>query len=120
MESTGDAVRPNEIPTGSFDIDVTNSGKTGTGTFSYFDSSTGTSFTATRINSVTFTGNSAHIVAQGRMESTSSMTQAGGRITATIDATDNGTPGTLDTFSITLSTGYTAGGNLLSGNITVE
>jgi hypothetical protein len=37
--------------------------------------------------------------------------------TYAVDVTDNGEPGTADRFSIQLSNGYTAAGNLIGGNI---
>lgn len=37
--------------------------------------------------------------------------------TYTVDVSDNGEPGRADTFMIMLSTGYTAGGTLVGGNI---
>jgi hypothetical protein len=36
------------------------------------------------------------------------------------ECTDNGTPGTFDTFSIQLSNGYSAGGTLTSGDIEIR
>jgi hypothetical protein len=39
------------------------------------------------------------------------------KLTFTVDVTDNG-PGNTDTFLIELSTGYSASGNLTSGDIT--
>lgn len=99
-------------------MDITQSGKGGTGTFTYSDSSAGVSFTANKITSLSFNGNSAQFTAQGPGGTTSG-TQAN-RVTATVSVTDNGPSGTSDTFSITLSTGYSDGGTLLSGNLTVD
>jgi hypothetical protein len=44
----------------------------------------------------------------------------GGNATFTVIAEDNSTDGSTDTFSITLSNGYSASGVLLSGNIVIE
>jgi hypothetical protein len=100
-------------------MDVTQSGKIAQGTFTYSDSSSGVSFTATKIVSLSLNGNSAQFVAQGPGGTTSGL-QAKHQVTAIVNVTDNGPTGTSDTFSISLSTGYSAAGTLDSGNITVE
>ncbi len=82
------------------------------GTFSYSDPTANLSFSSNKITSVTFTGNHAHFTGTAKLSKKS-------RLSFTVDATDNGTPGTLDTFSIQVSNGYTAGGNLTSGDISV-
>jgi hypothetical protein len=99
-------------------MDVTQSGKGGQGTFTYSDSSAGVSFTASKITSLSFNGHSAQFTAKGP-GGTTSRPQAK-QVTATVSVTDNGPSGTSDTFSITLSTDYSASDTLLSGNLTVE
>jgi hypothetical protein len=49
-------------------------------------------------------------------------TAKGGKrsLSFTVNVTDNGDPGTLDTFSIQISNGYSASGNLTSGNISIR
>jgi len=44
----------------------------------------------------------------------------GGNVTFTVTAVDSSPDGTSDTFSITLSNGYSASGTLTSGNITIQ
>jgi type II secretory pathway component HofQ len=102
----------------NFSVDITQSPKALNGTFTYSDSSAGVSFTATKITRLSFNGNSAQFTAQGRGGTTSG-TQAN-KVTATVNVTDNGPTGTSDTFSISLSTDYSDGGTLLSGNLTID
>jgi hypothetical protein len=100
-------------------MDITQTSKGALGTFTYSDPSAGVSFTAKKIVSLSFNGNSAQFVAQGSGGTTSGL-QANGQISATVSVTDNGPSGTSDTFSITVSTGYSDGGTLLSGNLTID
>jgi hypothetical protein len=44
----------------------------------------------------------------------------GGKVTFNAVLTDNSIDGSTDAFSITLSNGYSAGGTLIGGNITIE
>jgi hypothetical protein len=83
------------------------------GTVSYNDPASSIFFDSSKITGLSFNGNQAHLT--GIASHTKKKT-----VTFTIDATDNGTPGTLDTFSIQLSTGYSASGNLTSGDITIQ
>jgi hypothetical protein len=83
------------------------------GSFSYNDPTTPFSFTASKITGLTFNGN------QARFTGTAKLTKKS-QISFTVDVTDNGTPGTLDTFSIHVSNGYSAGGNLTSGDISIH
>jgi hypothetical protein len=53
-------------------------------------------------------GNQAHVASGGKMGKT--------KVTFTVDVTDNGEAGNDDAFSINLSNGYSAGGNLLRGD----
>ncbi len=102
------------------DITQTTAGK-GQGTFTYSDSSSSISFTATKITALSFNGNTANFTAKGTMNTTSSRTQAGSQIIATVSVIDNGPSGSTDHFSITISSAeYQASGTLISGNITVE
>jgi hypothetical protein len=50
------------------------------------------------------------------IEGTCEINGAGG-YTYQVDVSDNGEPGRNDTFSLTLSNGYSASGNLAGGNI---
>ncbi len=42
------------------------------------------------------------------------------RVMFSVNVTDNGQPGTLDTISISLSNGYSVSGNLISGDIRMQ
>ncbi len=67
-----------------------------------------------RFRSLTFNGNTATIGGTAQLEN------GGGNATFSVIATDNSTDGSSDTFSITLSNGYSASGVLFSGNIVIE
>jgi hypothetical protein len=99
---------PQAANEGDFNMKVAQVG----GNFTYSDSSAGISFTSTKITNATFSGNSAQFTAKG--------TSHGNQMTATVNVTDNGPSGTSDTFSVGFNTGYSRGGTLTSGNITVD
>jgi hypothetical protein len=82
------------------------------GTFSYRDPASNVSINSSSISSLTFNGRMAHF--------TGPKVSRSGAVSFTVDATDNGTPGTLDFFSIHLSTGYSASGNLTGGDISIH
>jgi len=85
-----------------------------TGSFSYSDPASNVSINSSSVSSLTFNGNQAHFTGPRT---------AGRRapaISFTVDVTDNGTPGTNDIFSIHLSNGYSASGNLDSGDIQIH
>ena len=44
----------------------------------------------------------------------------GTTVTFVVVVTDNGEPGSADTFSITLSNGFTASGTLVGGNVQIH
>ena len=76
------------------------------------DPASGISFRSTKVTTLTFNGNSAHIAGVGR--------NGKARVSFTVDAIDNGYPGTNDYFSIHLSSGYSAAGNVTSGDISIH
>ena len=82
------------------------------GGLGYDDPASGLSFLSTKVTTLTFNGNQAHLEGVGKVGRT--------KVGFAVDAIDNGTPGTLDFFSIRLSNGYSASGNLLSGGLTVH
>jgi hypothetical protein len=88
-------------------------GTTPTGSFSYNDPASGVSFQTSKISSLTFNNNHAHFTGTAKLTRTS-------QISFFVDVTDNGMPGTLDTFSIQLSNGYTAHGTLTSGDLQIH
>jgi hypothetical protein len=81
-------------------------------------------FSTTKISSVTITGNEGTFsgTAQVANAGTAAVRNANGKhqITFTVHVTDNGMPGTSDTFSITTSDEYSASGNLIDGDIQVH
>ena len=82
------------------------------GGLGYDDPASGISFRSTNVTTLTFNGNSAHIAGVGK--------NGKARVSFTVDVIDNGYPGTNDFFSIDLSTGYLASGNLTSGDLSVH
>ena len=96
----------------SLHVDKGKKGKT-QGNFTYSDPAAPLSFSAAKLSSLVITGNHAQFSGKAKLGKKS-------KITFTVDVTDNGDPGTLDTFSISVSTGYSAGGNLNSGNIQIQ
>lgn len=83
-----------------------------TGYFTYDDPGSGVSFSPTNITTLTFNGNQAHIAGSGKIGKKN--------VTFTVDVTDNGYPGVNDFFSIQLSNGYSASGNVVSGDISIN
>ena len=81
------------------------------GGLGYDDPAAGFSFLSTKVTTLTFNGNQAHLEGVGKIGRT--------RVGFAVDAIDNGTPGTLDFFSIHFSNGYSASGNLISGDIQI-
>jgi hypothetical protein len=83
-----------------------------TGYFTYSDPASGVSFSPSKITTLIFNGNQGHIAGTGR---------AGNKkVSFTVDVTDNGFPGTNDFFSIHLGNGYSASGNVVSGDISIN
>jgi hypothetical protein len=65
-----------------------------------------------KIQSLSITGNTASFSGVGRLED-------GSRVSFNVSVADNGSPGTSDTISISLSNGYSVGGTLISGDIRI-
>ncbi len=80
------------------------------GSFSYSDPVTPLSFSSNKITSLTFNGNQAHVTGTAKLGKKS-------QISFTVDVTDNGSPGTLDVFSLSVSNDYSVSGHPTSGNI---
>ena len=85
------------------------------GEFGYSDHKSHITFTTGNIETATINGN------QGAFTGTAHI---GGKhiqlVQFTVTVTANHNPATGDTFSISLSNGYTASGNLTSGEITIQ
>ena len=82
------------------------------GSFSYNDPATPISYNSTKITSLSFNGNQAHVSGTGKIGKK--------KVSFTLDVTDNGNPGTNDFFSVHFSNGYSASGFLTSGNISIH
>jgi len=85
----------------------------GVGSLNYTDHAAGLSFQSNKITSLSINGNMVHFTGTAKVGRRS-------QLSYTVDATDNGPTGTLDTFSIQVSNGYTAGGNLTSGDNSIH
>ncbi len=70
------------------------------------------SFHSTKITSLTFNGNMAHMTGNGKIGKK--------KVSFSLDVTDNSPNGTGDFFSISFSNGYSASGFITSGNITIH
>jgi hypothetical protein len=81
------------------------------GHLTYVDQGAGIKVKSTGLTSLVVTGNTATFSGTCRNNGTP--------CTFTVEVVDNSEPGTGDEFTITLSTGYTEGGVIRSGNIQV-
>ena len=90
---------------------MTVKGKT-KGNLSYSDPAANLSFSTNKLSNLVISGN--HVTFSGTAKIGRRQT-----ISFTVNLTDNGTPGTADTFSINVTgaASYSAGGTLTSGNI---
>ena len=81
--------------------------------FSLCDPAAGVCLTnAARIRNLSINGNTAEFNGPAQLND-------GTKVQYTVSVTDNGKPGTLDTISINLSDGYSAGGTLITGDIRI-
>jgi hypothetical protein len=83
-----------------------------TGSFSYRDPAVPLTFTSNKISNIQIAGNHVSFTCIGK-----SAIKPWHHVMFVVDVTDNGDPGTLDTFSVTEGNSYSAGGQLTSGNI---
>lgn len=83
------------------------------GQFTFCDTAAGVCTAKARVQSLTITGNTAGFGGQARLDN-------GTRLTFSVRVTDNGEPGTSDTISISLSTGYSISGTLANGDIRIQ
>lgn len=82
------------------------------GRLSFCDPAAGVCLTKAGVRSLSINGNSADFSGSARLDD-------GTRVTFSVTVTDNGLPGTSDTISISLGNGYSASGNLTSGDIQI-
>jgi hypothetical protein len=97
----------------SFIFNASESGQSGSGTFSYKDPDGGLSIAKGQIDELTIDGSSARFSGKGR-------TNDGSQVRFRVRVSDGSETGNPDTFSINLSTGYSAGGDLTRGDITIH
>jgi hypothetical protein len=118
--ASGTGTIPGHGDSASFTFNVQNTGKKmkPAGSLSYKDSAAQINLTSTSITSVTFNGKRVRFSGAGTIPSSKGKGKPT-PVSFSVDATDNGTPGTKDTFLIQISTSYSANGNLLTGNIKV-
>jgi hypothetical protein len=83
------------------------------GTFAYTDSAAHFSLSSIMFSTLTFSPHHAQFTG-------SANTGPNTRVTFTVNVNDNGDPGSRDTFALMLSNGYSASGNLTSGNIQIH
>ena len=106
---------PNESQA-SFSVDArfqTNKKKTKLiGSVTYEDPGVPFTFRSTKVTSLSFNGNMAHLAGNGKIGKK--------KVSFTCDVTDNSLDGTGDFFSISFSNGYSASGFLTSGNINIH
>jgi hypothetical protein len=110
---TGSGTIQLEEGTGHFDLNAffSKKGKP-SGNADYTDSELGFTMGSTKITGLTINGNHATITGTGKIGKKQ-------KVSFTIDVNDNPSPG-VDTFSISLSNGYTASGDLSGGNIVIR
>jgi hypothetical protein len=110
----GNGTIPTEGGQGTFNISVAPGRRRRVkGNFFYSDPGFPISAISKSFSSLTIVGNTAQFSGTARIGNRQ-------KVTFTVYATDNGDPGTADTFSINLSNGYSASGNLTSGNIKIQ
>ena len=97
----------------SFKFRATQSDVRRAGDFSFCDPAAGVCATKARIQNLSIVANSAEFNGQARLED-------GTEVRFSVSVTDNGDPGTSDTISISLSTGYSVSRTLTSGDIRIH
>jgi hypothetical protein len=83
------------------------------GSFSYSDPAAGLNLNANKLTSFFISANHAQFSGTAKMGKHH-------KVSFTVNVTDNGSPGTNDTFSISVSNGYSATGNVSSGDISIH
>ena len=101
-------------PGGRASFSLRASGDRGSGSLTFSDPAAGVSLTKAKVRTVTFNDDSsAELSGSARLGD-------GSNVTYSVSVTDGGGSADPDTFSITLSNGYSAGGTLAAGNIVIE
>ncbi len=99
--------------TATFNVQANDVGGVTSGSVTFTDAAAGVSMKKAKVRTLTFNGNSATLGGTGRLGD-------GSKVTYSVTATDNSSSGSPDSFSITLSNGYSAGGTLTSGDISIQ
>src|SRR4030095_11054620 len=96
----------------TFKFHATQSGESSTGSFSYSDPAVGLVISNGKIKTVAINGSSARFGGNARLDD-------GTVVKFSVRVADKSGTGEPDTFSVSVTTGYSAGGNLTSGDIRV-
>jgi uncharacterized repeat protein (TIGR02543 family) len=115
---SGTISNQNNRPSFSFSVSDNNKKGNPSGSLSYTDTKFNIKLTSTAITAISLVNNQATFSGKGTMPGSKPSKPV--QVTFTVVATDNGTPGTRDTFTIQISTPYYASGNLTSGDIMVH
>lgn len=97
----------------NFTVKATQSGEQLSGSLSFSDPAAGVAIARAKVRTLTFNGASADLGGVARLAD-------GSKVNFSITVQDNGPDGSTDTFSISLSNGYSAGGTLTSGDIKIQ
>lgn len=97
----------------TFNFHAAQSGDRGTGSLSFSDPAAAVSIIKGKIRSLTITGSSADFSGIARLGD-------GSKVRFSVSVMDNSAAGSTDTFTISLSNGYAAGGALTSGGIRIH
>jgi hypothetical protein len=97
----------------TFNFYAKQSGDHPAGSFSFNDPAAEIAITKARIRTLTFNGNTAELVGTTPLNGATNVTYH-------VNLSDRSSDGSTDTFSISLSNGYSARGTLTSGDIKIE
>ena len=96
----------------TFNFHATQSGDRPSGSLTFNDPAALISISRAKVRTLTFTANSADLTGTARLGD-------GSKVTYSVSVTDSG-DGSTDTFNLSLSNGYSAGGTLTSGDIQIQ
>jgi hypothetical protein len=114
MNVDGNGTFNSSAGTATFTIDVSGTHGTPTGSITYRDRNANVIFGRLTLRRLTISGNTATIT--GKVV----LGDGGGNVNFTVTTVDSSDNGSSDTFSVTLSNGYSESGTLTSGNITIH
>ncbi len=96
-----------------FTLRASLSGDRASGTLTYSDTGAGLAFRNGKVRTLTFNGNSAALTGNARLGD-------GTKVSYRVTVTDGSSDGSSDTFNMTLSNGYSAGGVVSNGDISIQ